>query len=80
MNMKAIKYLRYILPAFMLMAFASCQEEVYAPGEADLLECQGLYFPQDQAVHYELSPKGKLELTFTVQRNKADFEAYHPYT
>ena len=79
MNMKAIKYLRYILPAFMLMAFASCQEEVYAPGEADLLECQGLYFPQDQAVHYELSPKGKLELTFTVQRNKADFEAYVPY-
>lgn len=79
MNMKAIKYLRYILPAFMLMAFASCQEEVYAPGEADLLDCQGLYFPQEQAVHYELSPKGKLELSFTVQRDKADVEAYVPY-
>ena len=79
MNMKAIKYLRYILPAFMLMAFASCQEEIYAPGEADLLDCQGLYFPQEQAVHYELSPKGKLELSFTVQRDKADVEAYVPY-
>lgn len=79
MNMKAIKYLRYILPAFVLMAFASCQEEVYQPGEADLLDCQGLYFPQEQATHYELSPKGKMELSFTVQRDKADFEAYVPY-
>lgn len=79
MNMKAIKYLRYILPAFVLMAFASCQEEVYQPGEADLRDCQGLYFPQEQATHYELSPKGKMELSFTVQRDKADFEAYVPY-
>ncbi len=79
MDMKTIKYLRYILPAVMLMAFASCQEEIYQPGEADLLDCQGLYFPQEQAVHYELSPKGKLELSFTVQRDKDDFEAYVPY-
>lgn len=79
MNMKATKYLRYILPVFMLAAATACQEELYEPGEPDLAECQGLFFPQDQAAHYELSPKGKMELTFTVQRDNADLEAEVPY-
>ena len=77
MNMKTI--FKYILAAAMTLSFAACQEEPYAPGERDLLDCQKLYFPQEQAVHYELSPKGKLELSFTVQRENADLEAYVPY-
>ena len=79
--MKAMNYFRYILPALILMAFSACQEDVYSPGDPDPLDCQGVYFPQDQAIHYELSPDGKLELTFTVQRNKnmAESEAYVPY-
>lgn len=81
MNMKTI--FKYILAAAMALSFAACQEEPYSPGEPDLLDCQGLFFPQEQARAYEVTPEGAKYLTFTVERNPAVKnyfpEAYVPY-
>lgn len=80
MNMKTMKYLNYLLSAVLVLCLASCQEEPYAPGEADRLDCQGLFFPQEQAAHYELSPEGNLTLSFSVERTLADVESEIPFT
>lgn len=81
MNMKTI--FKYILAAAMTLSFAACQEEPFSPGEPDLLDCQGLFFPQEQAKAYEVTPEGAKYLTFTVERNPAVKnyfpEAYVPY-
>ena len=81
MNMKTI--FKYILAAAMTLSFAACQEEPYSPGEPDLMDCQGLFFPQEQAKAYEVAPEGAKYLTFTVERNPAVKnylpEAYVPY-
>lgn len=74
---------KYILAAAMTLSFAACQEEPYSPGEPDLMDCQGLFFPQEQAKAYEVAPEGAKYLTFTVERNPAVKnyfpEAYVPY-
>ena len=62
---------KYILAAAAVLSFAACQEEPFTPGEPDLLECQGLFFPQEQAKSYEVAPNGAKYLTFTVERNPA---------
>ena len=80
MNMKTMKYLNYFLSAVMVLCLVSCQEEPYAPGEAERLDCQGLFFPQEQATHYELSPEGNLTLSFSVERTLADVESEIPFT
>ena len=79
MIMKAINIFKYFLAIAAVFCLASCQEEPYAPGEPDLLDCHGLFFPQQQAGDYEVSPEDKDYLTFTVERAEADFEAYVPY-
>lgn len=83
MIMKAINILKYVLAGAFILSLASCQEEPYSPGEPDLLDCHGLFFPQEQAKAYELSPDGAKYLTFSVERNPVvkDFlpEAYVPY-
>ena len=52
-------------------------------GDPDLLDCQGIFFPQEQAKSYEVAPDGNKYLTFTVERNplvKGYYpEAYVPY-
>jgi len=73
------RYLRYILMAALTLGFAACQEEEWAPGERDFIDCQGIFFPQEQATDYVLSPGDKMELTFTVERAEADDEAFVPY-
>lgn len=78
--MKAVKFFKYILVAALALAFAACQEEPYAPGDPDLLDCHGLFFPQEQARDYEVSPDGNNYLTFTVERTLTAFEAEVPYT
>ena len=59
MNMKTMKYLKYILPAFVALAFASCQEDPYTQGEPDSLFCQGVFFPQDQAGDKLFAPEDR---------------------
>lgn len=73
------RYLRYILIAAVAFGFAACQEEEWTPGERDYIDCQGLFFPQDQAKDYVLSPDDKKVLEFTVERAEADDESYVPY-
>ena len=81
MNMKTL--FKYILAAALTLSFAACQEEPYTMGDPDLLDCQGIFFPQEQAKSYEVAPDGNKYLTFTVERNplvKGYYpEAYVPY-
>ena len=77
MNMKTL--FKYILAAALVLSFAACQEEPYAPGEPDPLDCHGIFFPQEQAMAYEVAPNGAKYLTFTVERELDAFEAFVPY-
>ena len=70
---------KYILAAVMTLSFAACQEEIYGPGEPDLLDCHGLFFPQEQARDYEAAPGEVDYIAFTVERTLDVFEAYVPY-
>jgi len=79
MNMKTMKYLKYILMAAVSLTFAACQEEPYSQGEPDSLFCQGLFFPQEQAEDFVLDPEDANVLTFTVEREVEDGEAEVPY-
>ena len=63
-----MKYLRYIIIAVISLAFASCVEEQYAPGEPDLDNCQGFYFPQDGAGDYMLDPSDPTVMEFKAER------------
>lgn len=74
-----MKLFRYILIAAFAMTFAACQEDLYSPGEKDRLDCQGLFFPQEQAQDYTIAPDDKNYLTFKVERKQAKFEAEVPY-
>lgn len=77
-NMKAIKFLKYILVAVLPLVAVSCEEE-YAPGEPDRWDCHKLFFPQDQKTDYVISPSESHVLTFTVEREEIDDEAEVPY-
>lgn len=77
MNMK--RYLTYILMAAAAFGFVACQEEEWTPGERDYIDCHGLFFPQEQAKDYVLSPSDANYLTFSVERAETDDEAEVPY-
>ncbi len=79
MKMKAMKFLKYILIAVLPLAFTACVEEEYAPGTPDRMDCQGLFFPQDQKTDYVISPTDARELTFSVQRADVSEGAEVPY-
>ena len=63
------RFLKYIIPAVLLVSFTACQEEVWNPGEQDSIFCQGVYFPQNQTTDIVFSPTDEKTLTFTVQRS-----------
>ena len=75
------RFLKYIIPAVLLVGFTACQEEVWNPGEQDSIFCQGVYFPQNQTTDIVFSPTDEKTLTFTVQRSAdaIDKEAFVPY-
>ena len=74
------KYLKYILFAAISFGFAACVEEEWTPGERDLIDCHGLFFPQEQAQDYVLTPADASKaLVFTVERTVTDDEADVPY-
>ena len=77
-NMKAIKFLKYILVALLPLMAASCEEE-FTPGEQDRWDCHKLFFPQSQKTDYVISPSESHVLTFTVEREEIDDEAEVPY-
>lgn len=72
MNMKALKY---ILIAALPFAFAACEEEIYTPGEPEMENCQGFYFPsQDNTMDHMLSPEDPTVLEFRAARKVEDGE------
>ena len=77
------RFLKYIIPAVLLVGFTACQEEVWNPGEQDSIFCQGVYFPQNQTTDVVFSPTDDKTLTFTVQRSSdksvLKYEADVPY-
>ena len=79
MNMKAIKFLKYILVALLPLTAVSCVEDEFTPGEPDRWDCHKLFFPQDQKTDFVISPSDSHVLTFTVQREETDEEAEVPY-
>lgn len=68
--MKTIKYLSYMLMAALPLSLASCAEELeYTPGEPDLENCYGVYFPeQENSGSHQLDPSDPTTLTFTAAR------------
>ena len=63
--------LKYIPIVMMLFSIASCQEgEPYSPGEKDLLDCHGLFFPQEQAKAYE----GLQKAVFAYAQAKGEYQ------
>lgn len=79
MNMKAIKFLKYMLLAVLPLVAASCEEE-YTPGEQDRWDCQMMFFPQNQKTDFVLSPSSSAQtLTFVAQREVTNDEAEVPY-
>lgn len=78
--MKTMKLFRYILmAAATVIAVAACQEEPYSPGELDRLDCQGVFFPQEQATDYIVAPDDDNYLTFSIERAQIKYEAEVPY-
>ena len=74
------KYLKYILLAAITLGFAACVEEEWTPGEADFIDCHGLFFPQEQAKDYTIEPADASKaMVFTVERAETDYEADVPY-
>lgn len=72
--MKTIKYLSYMLMAALPLSLASCAEELeYTPGEPDLENCYGVYFPeQENSGAHQLDPSAPTSLTFTASRLKSE--------
>ena len=68
--MKTIKYLSYMLMAALPLSLASCVDEPeYTPGEPDLENCYGVYFPeQENSGSHQLDPSDPTTLTFTAAR------------
>ena len=79
MNMKAINFFKYILVAALTLSFVACEEEPWGPGEQDLLDCHGLFFPQEQALDYEATPGEAEFITLVAERTLDEAEAYVPY-
>lgn len=74
------KYLKYILLAAITFGFAACVEEEWTPGEFDVFDCHGLFFPQEQAKDYTIEPTDATKaMAFSVERTEVDDEAYVPY-
>lgn len=74
------RFLRYILAAAVVMGFAACQHEEWAPGETDLVGCHGVFFSQQQAKDYVLAPKDASKaMSFTIERTRDKEEAVVPY-
>jgi hypothetical protein len=67
--MKFNKILFSLMASFSLLA-VSCQKEVaYTPGEPDLENCYGVYFPtQEAAGKHTLDPKDPYSVEFVVKR------------
>ena len=78
--MKMMNNFKYFLIALAGIVLAACQEDIYSPGEKDRLDCQGLYFPQNQAIDYVVSPDDRDNyLTFVVERDYDKTEDEVPY-
>lgn len=76
------RYLKYILPAILMLGLSACQEEeLWQPGEMDPETCQGVYFPQVENPNFVFDPENIQPLTFAVHRDElmAKKKAEVPY-
>ncbi len=78
-----MKFLRYITAIAAAAAAIACQqEETYAPGQADSLDCQGFYFPVQEAIstgELLLDSNDPTKLVLTAVRTNDYGEALVPY-
>lgn len=73
---------KYILAAaaVSLAATACVEEEIHAPGEADLDGCYGVYFPaQDASGSHTYDPTMTKEITISVSRKNTEGDITVPY-
>ena len=80
--MKKITNLLYAaLVAVISAGFVSCEDTapVYEPGKQDLKDCQGVYFPtQEAAGDHTLDPTAAKEVKVVVMRSEAEGEIVVP--
>lgn len=70
--MKNLFRIAYLL-LIAAISTVSCAPEEYTPGEPDLKDCHGVYFPtQTELSNLELSPEEPTEVTLKVMRLKED--------
>ena len=78
-----MKFLKYITAIAVAAAAIACQqEETYAPGQADSLDCQGFYFPVQEAIstgELLLDSNDPTKLVLTAVRTNDYGEALVPY-
>lgn len=80
---KLNKYLLATFAAVLSAGLFSCVEEApaYEPGEPDLKDCKGVYFPtQDAAGDHTFDPTMDKVITITAVRANAEGEAIVPVT
>ena len=80
---KLNKYLLATFAAVLSAGLFSCVEEApaYEPGEPDLKDCKGVYFPtQDAAGDHTFDPTMDKVITITAVRANAEGEAIVPLT
>lgn len=68
--MKTFRYLIYTIVSLLAAGLVSCTEEEFYPGEPELENCYGVYFPEEQpnATAHMLNPADPRTLTFNISR------------
>ena len=78
-----MKFLKYITAIAVAAAAIACQqEETYSPGQADSLDCQGFYFPVQEAIstgELLLDSNDPTKLVLTAVRTNDYGEAMVPF-
>lgn len=79
--MKLNRFWKYAAMALLPFSAFSCVQEEYVPGDPDLEDSFGVYFPsQSNAADIEIAPEDPRELTFTVKRLNDKGAITVPYT
>lgn len=79
--MNTMKHYIYLIAALITGIFTSCVEEAIAPGEPDLADCYGVYFPASTlAASHEMEPSAATTFTFQAKRSGADDNIIVPVT
>lgn len=83
--MKTVKYIALFSAAMLVLAGCAKKEQPFQPGEPDVENCYGVYFPvQDASGSHTLDPESERVITVTIARSQdaalVNEEITVPYT